>query len=657
MKQRKAIIAVSLILCLALLAACTQGAQPGPTEPAESPTATQGQSEAAYTPGIYTGEARGNNGTVTVQVTVSEDAITDITVEPNTETPSLAKTPLERIPQQVVENQSLKVDIVSGATFTSMAVINAISNALEQAGADLSALRKVEIPKEDRTGETVEMNADVVVVGGGGAGLSAALSSAMKGATVIVVEKTASLGGNTILAGGGYNAADPSRLAANEMTEGLMKIVEGLANAEPKNDLHAELMGKVRTQLEEYKASGSTALFDSPEFHAIQTWAAGDYEAKLDLVYALAQRAADSIGYIEEIGGVWRDKPITYVGALYPRSHEIQDAKSGQGFISVLVNKIEKENYPVEILYETPANEFIVENGKVVGVKATGAAGEAYVIKANNGVVLATGGFSANVEMRQKYNTQWPTLDQTIKTTNVSTITGDGIVMAENIGANLIQMNYIQLLIADPQNGNTSGFVGQGTGMYVNREGKRFINELSRRDELMKGILEQTDGMCFIIAGGKNANIDENGLNKYGQHIDDLIEMGKVFKADTLAELGELAGIDPVELEKSVAAWNEACRTGTDTEFGRASFEDIVTIYEGPYYASPRQPAVHHTMGGVEVDVECHVLNTAGEILPGLYAAGEVTGGIHGTNRVGANAIPDALANGRVAGQNAYDMK
>lgn len=658
MKKQKFLTLVSVLLCLIMFAACAQPAQQ-PVNPASAPESIGAPEESGsvYTPGTYTGQARGNNGTVTVHVTVTEDAITQIEVEPNTETPSLAKTPLERIPQQVIEYQSLKVDVVTGATFTSLAVTNAISGALEQAGANLSALRNVEIPKADRTGDTEEKSADIVVVGGGGAGLSAALAAAIKGSSVILIEKTASLGGDTILAGGGYNAADAARAVNNPMTPGLLKIAEGLANEEARNDLHASLMKQVRDQLAAYKKSGSETLFDSPEFHAIQTWAAGDYEAKLELVYHLALRAQDSIGYIESLGGVWREKPITYVGALWPRSHEIMDAKSGQGFIDVLIENIETKNYPIEILYETPAYELILDGDKVTGVKAKGKDNTEYVVKANKGVVLATGGFSANVEMREKYNTQWPTLDRTIKTTNVSTITGDGIVMAEAIGAKLIQMNYIQLLVADPQNGNTSGFVGQATGLYVNREGSRFISELSRRDDLCKAILEQTDSLCFFITGGKNANLDENGLNKYGQHIDDLIAMGKVFRADTLEELGELAGINPAELAKTVEEWNEMCRTGVDGQFGRATFEDIVTIFEGPYYASPRQPAVHHTMGGVEVDEECHVLNTNGAIISGLYAAGEVTGGIHGTNRVGANAIPDALANGRVAGENAHDMK
>lgn len=260
--------------------------------------------------------------------------------------------------------------------------------------------------------------------------------------------------------------------------------------------------------------------------------------------------------------------------------------------------------------------------------------------------------------MRMKYDKLWNgMLDEKYPTTNSPAITGDGIVMAEKAGAALTGMEYIQLLIADAETGVTSTLVGQGTSIYVNRNGKRFVNELERRDNLVKAILKQPDGLFFWITTEKNANIDAKGQNKYGLVVADLIKQGKIAKSDTIEGLAPFIGCDPKELVKTVTQWREMCKTQNDPEFGRVAFMEDVFLDEGPYYAVRRAPAVHHTMGGIRINTKAQVLDKNGNVIPGLYAAGEVTGGIHGKNRVGANAIPDALSFGRVAGIGAATAK
>ena len=257
-----------------------------------------------------------------------------------------------------------------------------------------------------------------------------------------------------------------------------------------------------------------------------------------------------------------------------------------------------------------------------------------------------------------KYDKLWNgLLNEKFPTTNSPAITGDGIVMAEKIGADLVGMEYIQLLIGDPQTGVTSTLVGAGTSMYVNRDGKRFVNELERRDNLVKAILKQPKGDFFWLTTEANAQIDDKGLNKYGLKVEDLIRQGKIAKSDTVEGLAPFIGCDPAVLKKTVEEWREMCRTQKDPQFGRASFMEDVTLEKGPYYAVWRSPSVHHTMGGIRINTKAQVLDKSGNPIPGLWAAGEVTGGIHGKNRVGANAIPDALSFGRIAGIGAATAK
>lgn len=615
---------------------------------------TAAEAAGAYQAGTYQSTVKGHNGDLTVEVVVSDNSIDSVQVTSHIESAGIADTPIERIPKAIVDGQTLAVDTITGATVTSTAILTAVEQALTEAGADIEALKVAKVTDEGAK-EMVAKNADVVIIGGGGAGMSAAVSAAREGASVIVIEKTAMLGGNTVLAGGGYNAVWPELQAEQKITEAQIKTIENLLAVETKNDLHQQLKDKLQEDFDAYKESGSDILFDSVELHALQTWDAGDYIGNLDLIYTMCQESPVTMKELEDMGLVWKDFVLTYVGALWPRSREARDYKSGIGFIETYTNEIAAKDYPVEIIMEVKAEEFIMEGDKVAGVKAVGADGTPYELTADSGVVLATGGFGANIEMRQEYNTQWATLDESIKTSNSPAITGDGILMAKEIGADLIDMDLIQLLpTCDPTSGAASGYVGQATAMMINKEGVRYVNELERRDVLVKAALEQTDSMFYLITNETNTYLDENGVNKFGQPLTELLESGKVIKGETVAELAEKLDMDETVLQDTIDQFNEASKTLNDTGFGRNAFaENILLTAGGPYYATPRQPAVHHTMGGVQIDKETHVLKADGSMIPGLYAAGEVTGGIHGANRVGANAVPDALTYGRIAGINA----
>ena len=600
----------------------------------------------AYTEGTYTATAQGNNGPVTVSVTFSADAITDVTVVEHSETAGLSDRPIAEIPAAIVENQSLAVDTVSGATNSSNAILTAVADCVAQAGGDVEALKAVAVEKAPV--EDVEATYDVVVLGGGGAGLTASITAAQNGAKVILVEKAGSLGGNTLIAGQGFNACDPARQANTEMSEALLGQLKSYLDLDPADfGAFAEVLETVKGQINDYIASGSTTLFDSPELHMLHTYMGGKrtgldgtvIEPDLELARTFATNALDALEWAESIGAQWNDTTSTILGAMWPRSHGLAN-----GNVITILTDAAKSN-GVEIVTDTRANELIVENGKVVGVKATTSEGANVTLHANSGVVLATGGFSANAPMVVEYNNYWPGLSDTMPSTNAPTITGDGIVMAKAVGADLVGMGFAQLMPSShPVDGSLfSGIWGSAeTQVFVNKEGKRYVNEYAERDVLSKAALEQTDGIFYIICDNKIAkNADVAGMEA----------KGNVVVADTLEELAEKLGIPADTFVETIERYNSFVDAQKDDDFGKPLFGE--KIDEAPFVATPRSPSLHHTMGGVKIDTNTPVISTEGNVIDGLYAAGEVTGGLHAGNRLGGNAMTDFLVFGRIAGENA----
>jgi len=650
--KNKNMLALLLVICMLFsITACA------PKDTSTDTTKNDSTETKVYNAGTYTGIGKGRNGDVTVEVVVDDNSIVSAKVVKHEETAGISDIPVERIPAEVVEYQSLGVDTIAGATMTSDAIIEAISDCITQAGGDVAALMAVGIEKTG-SGELVKKTADVIILGGGGAGVAAAYAASEQGSSVIVVEKTASLGGNTMRSGGYMNAVIPENEETQEMTAGQIQAVEKLIALESKNDIMKGWQDTLKADFEAYTAKNTKTLFDSLELHMLQTYVDGDYVGNPVLIENFVKNAPETYKWLEEKGMDWKEKSILIVGSIWPRSNMSKTYKSGIGFIDTLADDAEDKNLPIEYDYEIKAEELIMEGNKVVGVKATAADGTPYEYKANKGVIIATGGFGANVEMRVNHNSIWADLGPKVPTTNSPAITGDGIIMAEKVGANLVGMDKIQLLIADPKTGETSTNVGDTSGMYVNQEGLRFVNESERRDVLCSSTLEQTNGMMYIISSFQNSRLDKDFVNTYGIHVDDLIARGAVFKGDTIEELAEKIGIEPAVLRDSVDKFNAAVEKGYDDLTGRTTFNSTAKIEDqGPYYANPRSPAVHHTMGGIEVDINAHVLDKKGNIISGLYSAGEVTGGFHGANRLGGNAISEVLTTGRIAGLAAAQEK
>lgn len=620
-KTRKlAALMMAAVLAGSLAGCQSKSAGTDATTTAAATTATE-TTEAAgtYTPGTYTATVTGMKE-MTVTVTFSADAITDIQLD-HQETEGIGVPVCDSLPAEILELQGLGIDAVSGATLTSNAILEGVADCVAQAGGDVDALKAVK--KEVVAEADEELTADVVVIGAGGAGMAAAVTATQNGKNVIVIEKTSNMGGNTALAGGALNAVDDGSETA-------------------------------------------LARDDSVEFHYKQTIEGGDNQGDPDLVRTLVGNAWDGVEWLKGLGMEFQDGVFTVTGGMWERAHKPVEPE-GSGFFKTYKEYMES-NDGITMKYNTTAENLIVEDGVVTGVECTGQTGNKVTVKANNGVVLATGGFGQNVEMRQKYNEEtklWPTLDETIPSTNTTAITGDGIVMAEAIGAELVQMGNIQLLpLGDPKTGSLSGNIEHAveSRIFVNKEGNRFVNEGGRRDEMTLALFEQPDTTMFIVMDSDTYPTGDE-VNNFNETINDLVAAGRAYKADTLEDLAAQINVPAENLVKSVEEYNRHCLggdlDGQADEFGRTLFTDTDKknngINDGPFYAAERVPTVHHTMGGVKINTETQVIGTDGNVIPGLFAAGEVTGGIHGANRLGGNALTDTVVFGRIAGVSASE--
>lgn len=634
MKRFLGIFSLSLML-FALLAGCSQKAG------------------VAFTPGTYSATASGMHGPLTVEATFSADAITNVVVTSNVETPGVGDAAIKKVPAAIVEHQSLGVDSVSGATITSVAIKTAVTDCVRQAGGNPNRMQAYNPePQED-----IELTADVVIVGGGGAGLAAAITALENGASVIVVEKMGFVGGNSVVAGGIYNAPNPE-YQDYATFPGSDAIVEAVLAQEPVNPLHAQLLDTVRREYAAYKASDKT-LFDSPSLFALQTWNGGDRVGDLAMVKIMCDNALDGIKWMESMGMEFEPRITLASGSLYPRTHNAV-LPNGAGYFVAFESKLaEFDNYT--LLLDTNADSLIMDGNRVVGVNATGKDGNSVTLHANNGVILATGGFAGNVELRRQYceGEKWPDLGPNLPTSNMPGVTGDGIFFARDAGAELVNMDQIQLLhVCNPTTGATYDLILTVADLFVNKEGKRFVREDGRRDEISQAIMKQTDGLMYIVFSADFAPDPSQLVTLGSMSLEYLLEnnLSGYVSANTLEELAEKIGVPADALIQSVADFNSYVDGSAVDPLGHTVFQGN-KIETPPFYAYPRSPAAHHTMGGVLIDEYCRALDANNEPVPGLYCAGEITGVLHGGNRIGGNAIVDFIVFGRIAGESAAMMR
>ena len=596
----------------------------------------------------YTGEAFGHDkeNPVKVTLTIKDKTITKVEVDASHETNGIGSKAAETMPGAIVAANSLDVDGVSGATQTSKAIIEAATAALKQAGLEPSDL----VSKNTSTtkAKDIEETVDVVVVGAGGAGMTAAITATDAGKKVIVVESQPIAGGNSVRSTGGMNAAKTPYQDKNEFAEaaGVEKTLATAAEKFADNETITALAATVKSQWEAYQANPQ-GYFDSVELMELDTLIGGKGKNNPELVKALAENSAAAIEWLASIGADVKNVGA-FGGASVKRIHRPVNADGkvtavGAYIVPILEKNLQDRN--VQFLFDTTANEIIMKDGKAVGIKATGKDGNKVTINAKS-VVIATGGFGANAEMVEKYK---PEL-KGFATTNAEGAQGQGIDMATAVGAATVDMDQIQIhpTVHIEEDGNahliTEGLRGDGA-ILVNAEGKRFYDEVSTRDKVSAAIIAQPEKSAWLV-------VDQSMVDKSAV-IAGYIKSGYTVTGATYEELAKAMGVDEATFVSTMNTWNQAVEAKSDTEFNRTSFANPLTA--APYYAIKITPAVHHTMGGIVINPKAEVLNEKGEVISGLFAAGEVTGGVHGANRLGGNAVADFTVFGRIAGQSAAD--
>ena len=608
-------------------------------------------------PGTYAVKAKGHGSSfMPMKVTLSQDRIEEIKVDSSGETKGVADEVFKRLPEQIINNQTLNVDAVSGATISSHGVVDGVSQAIKEAGGDPEEWANRPKPSAD-AGQDEEYNTDVVVIGAGGAGLTATARTIQNNKKVVVLEKYPQIGGNTTRAGGPLNAAEPEWQNQFKALSGEKESLEKLAQTpiEEIDSEYQEDFKKLQQQINEYVESGADYLFDSVLLHEIQTYLGGkrtdlngnEIHGNYALVTELVNNVLDSVKWLTDLGVKFDRSDVTMpVGALWRRGHKPVEPM-GYAFIHVLGDWI--EDHGATVLTETRATHLIIENSKVTGVVAQGSNGSKITIHAQK-VILTSGGFGANTKMVQKYNTYWEHIDDDIATTNSPAITGDGIALGKEAGADLVGMGFIQLMpVSDPKTGEL--FTGIQTPpenfIMVNQKGERFVNEFAERDTLAKAAIANGT-LFYLIADDK---IKKTAYNTTEESLEAQVKAGTLLKADTLEELAEKAGMDPDTLVNTIKKYNSYVDAGNDPEFGKSAFNLKCEV--APFYATPRKPAIHHTMGGLKINPKAQVLDEKDQVIPGLYAAGEVAGGLHAGNRLGGNSLADIFTFGRIAADTA----
>lgn len=594
--------------------------------------------------GDFTATAKGFGGDVSVTLTLTDGAITGCTAEGKDETEGVGSQAIAKMPGAIAESGSIAVDGVSGATITSTAIKEAAAAALTAAGLNPDDYKTA--VEKDAAAEDSTVDADVVVVGAGGAGMTAAITAAAEGKSVVILESQSMVGGNSVRATGGMNAGKTVYQDENEFGEsaGVEKTLKTAAEKYADNETITALAKTVSEQWAAYQAN-PTGYFDSVELMELDTMIGGKGINDPELVETLCANSADAIDWLDE-HGITLHNVSSFGGASVKRIHRPVNAEGktvsvGSYMIPLLQENCEKAG--VKMMLDTTATEILTDaNGAAVGVKATGASGETVTVNAK-AVVLATGGFGANLDMVVKYK---PEL-KGFMTTNAPGIQGQGIEMAQAIGAATVDMDQIQ--IHPTVEANTAALITEGLrgdgAILINEEGQRFIDEVGTRDVVSAAEIAQTGSYSWLVVD--QAMADASSV------IQGYIKKGYTVTGATYEELGEAMGVDAAAFAETMEKWNGYVEAKNDPDFGRTSFANPLNT--APYYAVKVTAGVHHTMGGLKINANTEVLNEKGEVIPGLFAAGEVTGGVHGANRLGGNAVADFTVFGRIAGAAASD--
>jgi fumarate reductase flavoprotein subunit len=608
------------------------------------PAALAETTETASTTVTGTGTAKGFGGEVTVNVTLANGEIAFVEIVGDSETQGIGSKIVDEWPQAFVEANGI-VDTYTGATFafvTRAAVIEAARLALANAGVNPDDYMRA---FQEKAAEDETIDTDIVVIGAGGAGMVAAITAADANKNVVILESQPAVGGNSVKATGGMNAAKTEWQDKNEFGEsaGVEKTLKAAENY-ADNEAIQTLARIVKEQWDAYQAAPE-GYFDSAELFALDTLIGGKGLNNPDLVNTLVSNSEAAIAWLSSIG-IDLNNVAAFGGASVKRIHRPVNAEgktvSVGDYTVPLPEQASKGRSNITLLTDTTAVKLLTNETGVCGVEAKGKNGNTVIVNAK-AVILATGGFGANLDMVVAYA---PSLEG-FMTTNAAGIQGQGILMAAELGAATVDMEQIQIhptVQADTASLITEGLRGDGA-ILVNANGERFIDEVGTRDVVSAAEIAQPGSFSWLVVDQKM--VDASSV------IQGYIKRGLMLQGDTYEALAAELGIPADAFRATMEKWNGFVADKNDPDFGRTSF--AAPLDTAPFYAVKVTAGIHHTMGGLKIDEQTHVLNVAGEIIPGLFAAGEVTGGVHGANRLGGNAVADFVVFGRIAGEQAAE--
>ncbi|MGY5956755.1 flavocytochrome c [Kosakonia sp. BK9b] len=543
---------------------------------------------AKFKPGVYVETVLDDVNELVFNVSLETDRIVDIELASSPVQTVEFTSSFEEIRGRILDANTPHVDAISGATSQSEAVKKAVSKAMIKSS-------KARVAEEGGA-PSGPKSYDVVVVGSGGAGLAAAIQAHDEGASVLIVEKMPTIGGNTIKASAGMNAAE--------------------------------------TRFQRVKG-----IQDNKELFYQESLKGGGNKNNPALLQRFVENAPEAIEWLACRGIMLND--ITTTGGMsIDRTHRPRDGSAVGGYlISGLVRNVTKRG--IDVMLDTSVNDILFSEGEVSGVQLLTDEQESITVQTTS-VIVATGGFSANSAMVVKYR---PDLEGFV-TTNHKGATGSGIALLERIGAGTVDMGEIQIHPTVEQ--NTSYLISEsirgGGAILVSQQGNRFFNEMSTRDKVSAAIIALPEHYAYIV-------FDEHVRAK-NKAADEYIARGFVTSASSPRELADKLGMDMHAFLATLERYNGFVEKQHDDDFGRTTALRA-PINEGPFHAIQIAPGVHHTMGGVTINTQTEVLNTARQVIPGAYAAGEVVGGIHGGNRIGGNAVADIIIFGTLAGHQA----
>ncbi|MBR1684031.1 MAG: FAD-dependent oxidoreductase [Clostridia bacterium] len=616
-------ICTALLLAVGSVSACAESAQ--------------------YTPGTYTGKGTGI-GEVTVTVTVDEKSITDVEIDVSNETPEIGGAHADEYKDAILAAQSAEIDSITGATATSQAVITAAQLALDLAQGKAVA---------EEAAPTVEGNtADVIVVGAGGAGLAAAISAADQGASVILLESQETSGGTAKISAVHYSVINPEwDNVPGQRDEALEERLRTFLTYDPADfGEYADVLVTLQKQVTDYLASDDTTDFDSVERMLIEHYVnviltpgpdrdGVEAHAFLHLTRPAYENTMDVYNFLLASGVTFEDEPFD-IRSLTPTGE-------GVGFTNTMTDTAQKRG--VRIDYLTTATSLLLEGERVVGVQAKDTEGNDVTYTAQKGVILATGGFGSNPEMIAKYDNRYAITVDTPSSEGKGA-TGLGIEMAQAIGADTVDMQFIQVFPFPALEDFAlvpSIMTAMSAKMAVNADAQRIADDsqLGPYDAVTLAARQEEGQFYYLVGDAESAERWQGGM----------APKKSVFIADTLEEVAEMSGLDPVKLQETVDKFNGYVDAGVDPDFGRTDFHG--KIENAPFAIVKYANKVQQTMGGLVIDADAHVLNTDGQVIPGLYAAGEVTGGLEGADRVHGDNYAEIFYYGKVAGENAAAAK